>query len=109
MRLGHVSWVTCSFDLLNLRFKGLALLTDACQAKPDKWALENAMNWSMYTVDRPTHFKILVVGLLAALLISVIGITGSEVNLRTDIMTAQGATVIEAGAIFTDRSVPIVR
>ena len=38
-----------------------------------------------------------------------IWLTGSEVNLRTDIMTAEGATVIEAGVIFTDRSVPIVR
>jgi hypothetical protein len=79
------------------------------RAEPDKRALEDAMNWSIYTEDRSTHLKIVVVGLLAALLISVIGITGSEVNLRTDIMTAEGATVIEAGAIFTDRSVPIVR
>jgi hypothetical protein len=79
------------------------------RAEPDKRALKDAMNWSIYTVDRSTHLKIVVVGLLAALLISVIGITGSEVNLRTDIMTAEGATVIEAGAIFTDRSVPIVR
>ena len=32
------------------------------------------MNWSMYTADRTTHLKIVVVGLAAALLISVIGI-----------------------------------
>ena len=69
------------------------------------------MNWSMYAVDRSTHIKIVVVGLLAALLISAIQITGSEVNLRTDIMTAQDHTMIEAGepVIFTDRSVPVVR
>jgi hypothetical protein len=83
------------------------------RAKPNKWVLvlEDAMNWSMYTVDRSTHLKIVVVGLFAALLISVIGITASEVNVGTDIMTAQGSTVIKAGApvIFTDRSVPIIR
>ena len=50
------------------------------------------MNWSIYTADRITHLKIVVVGLLAALLISVIGITASEVNVDTDIMTAQGPT-----------------
>jgi hypothetical protein len=95
---------------LNLRFKGLALLTDACQAKPDKWALENAMNWSMYTVDRTTHLKIVVVGLTAALLIAVIGIAAQQFNLGTDIMTAQGPTVIKAGApvVFSDRSGPVI-
>jgi hypothetical protein len=41
------------------------------------------MNWSMYTADRTTHLKIVVVGLLAAL-----GIATSELNLGTDIMTA---------------------
>ena len=63
------------------------------------------MNWSIYTPDRITHLKIVVVGLLAALLISVIGITASEFNVDTDIMTAQGPTVIKAGApvMFTDR------
>jgi hypothetical protein len=56
------------------------------------------MNWSMYTADRTTHLKIVVVGLLAAL-----GIATSELNLGTDIMTAQGPTVIKAGApvVFT--------
>ena len=48
------------------------------------------MNWSMYTVDRITHLKIVVVGLSAALLISVIGIAVQQLNLGTDIMTAQG-------------------
>ena len=64
------------------------------------------MNWSMFTADRATHLKIVVVGLSAALLISVIGIAGQQLNLGTDIMTAQGPTVIKAGApvVFTDRS-----
>jgi hypothetical protein len=58
--------------------------------------LEDAMNWSMYTADRTTHLKIVVVGLTAALLISVIGISAREFNLGTDIMTAQAPTVLKA-------------
>jgi hypothetical protein len=52
-----------------------------------------------------------VVGLCAALLIAVIGISARELNLGTDIMTVQGPTVIKAGApvIFTDRSGPTIR
>ena len=62
------------------------------------------MNWSMYTADRTTHLKIVVVGLCAALLIAVIGISARELNLGTDIMTAQSPTVIKAGGpvVFTD-------
>ena len=56
------------------------------------------MNWSMYTADRSTHLKIVVVGLTAALLIAVIGISATALNLGTDIMTAQGPTVYKAGA-----------
>ena len=69
------------------------------------------MNWSMYTADRSTHLKIVVVGLAAALLIAVIGISARELNLGTDIMTAKGPSVIRAGGpiVFTDRSGPTVR
>jgi hypothetical protein len=69
------------------------------------------MNWSMYTADRTTHLKIVVVGLIAAILVSVIGISARELNLGTDIMTAQGPTVIKAGApvIFTDHSGSTIR
>ncbi len=68
------------------------------------------MNWSIYTADRITHVKIMVVGLAAALLIVIIGISGRELNLGTDIMTARAPTVIKAGGsvIFTDRSGPVV-
>ncbi len=64
------------------------------------------MNWSMYTADRTTHLKIVVVGLVAALLVSVIGISARHLNLGTDILTAQAPTVIKAGGpvIFTDQS-----
>jgi hypothetical protein len=74
-------------------------------------APEDVMNWSLYTADRTTHLKIVVVGLAAALLIAVIGISAHEFNLGTDIMTAQTPTVIKAGgpAIFTDRSGSSVR
>ena len=69
------------------------------------------MNWSMYTADRTTHLKIVVVGLVAALLISVIGISARSLNLGTDIMTAQAPTVIKAGGsmIFTDRNTSTIR
>ena len=69
------------------------------------------MNWSMYTADRSTHLKIVVVGLVAALLIAVIGISAREYNLGTDILTAQAPTVIKAGGpvIFTDRGGPTIR
>lgn len=69
------------------------------------------MNWSMYTADRGTHLKIVVVGLAAALMISVIGIAARELNLGVDVMTAQNPTVIRAGApvVYTDRIAPTVR
>jgi hypothetical protein len=73
--------------------------------------LEAAMNWSIYTADRTTHLKIVVVGLAAALLISVIGISAQNLNLGTDILTAQGPTVIKAGGprVVTDRAGATIR
>ena len=69
------------------------------------------MNWSMYNADRSTHVKIVVVGLAAALLISVIGIAATQLNLGTDVLTAQAPTVIKAGGpmVFTDRDGPTIR
>jgi hypothetical protein len=52
------------------------------------------MNWSIYTADRTTHLKIVVVGLFAALLISFIGIAVSALNRGTNM----APTVINAGA-----------
>ena len=54
------------------------------------------MNWSLYSADRGTHLKIVVVGLSFALLVAIIGISAHELNLGTDIMTAQAPTVIKA-------------
>ncbi len=56
------------------------------------------MNWSMYTADRTTHLKIVVVGLCAALVIAVVGISARQLNLGVDVMTAQAPTVYKAGA-----------
>jgi hypothetical protein len=69
------------------------------------------MNWSLHTANRTTHLKIVVVGLAAAIMIVVIGISARELNLGTDIMSAQTQTVIKAGGpiVFTDRSGPVVR
>jgi hypothetical protein len=69
------------------------------------------MNWSMYTADRTTHLKIVVVGLAAALLIAVVGISARGLNLGTDIMSAQALTVIKAGGpvIFTDQGATTIR
>ena len=69
------------------------------------------MNWSIYTADRTTHLKIVVVGLAAALLISVIGIAAHQLTLGSDIRTAQAPTVIKAGGpvIFTDRAGATIR
>lgn len=69
------------------------------------------MNWSMYTADRTTHLKIVVVGLTAALLIAMVGISARGLNLGTDIMSAQGPTVIKAGGpvVMTDQSATIIR
>jgi hypothetical protein len=69
------------------------------------------MNWSMYTADRTTHLKIVVVGLVAAILVSVIGISARELNLGTDILTAQAPTVIKAGGpvVFTDQGRSTIR
>ena len=44
------------------------------------------MNWSIYSADRNTHLKIVVVGLSFALLVAVIGLSAHQFNLGTDIM-----------------------
>jgi hypothetical protein len=69
------------------------------------------MNWSLYTADRATHLKVVVVGLAAAILISVIGISATHLNLGTDILTAQGPTVIKAGGpvVITEQGRSIIR
>ena len=69
------------------------------------------MNWSIYSADRNTHLKIVVVGLSFALLVAVIGIAAHQLNLGTDIMTAQGPTVFpaERTTVFTARDGVTIR
>jgi len=69
------------------------------------------MNSSLYTADRTTHLKIVVVGLVAAILIAVIGISARELNLGTDVMAAQTPGVIKAGGpvVLTDKVGSVVR
>lgn len=69
------------------------------------------MNWSIYSADRNTHLKIVVVGLSFALLVAVIGIAAHQLNLGTDIMTAQGPSVIKAQTttVFTARDGVTIR
>ena len=69
------------------------------------------MNWSMYSADRGTHLKIVVVGLTFALLVAAIGIAAHEFNLGTDIMTAQGPTMIQAQktTVFSERNGVTIR
>jgi hypothetical protein len=53
----------------------------------------------------------MVVGLSAALLVSLIAVAATKANLGTDILTAQGPTVIKVGAstAFSERNDVIVR
>jgi hypothetical protein len=73
--------------------------------------MEDAMNWSLETADRATHLKIVVVGLCAALLISLIVISATEINLGTDIMTAKDLIVIKGGSpvVLSEGAGPVVR
>lgn len=69
------------------------------------------MNWSLYTADRSTHLRIVLVGLLGALLISVMVIVSTEIKRDNNIMAAQAPIVIKAGApiMLTERESPIPR
>jgi hypothetical protein len=65
----------------------------------------------MYNADRGTHLKIVVVGLAAALLIAVIGISAHKFNLGTDVLTARAPTVVKAGGpvAFSKRDGAVIR
>ncbi|MEI7805085.1 MAG: hypothetical protein WCI56_07130 [Hyphomicrobiales bacterium] len=69
------------------------------------------MNSSLYTADRATHLKIVVVALIAATAIAAIGIAARGVNLGTDVMVAQRAPVVKAGApvVWTAREINTIR
>lgn len=69
------------------------------------------MNWSIYTADRATHLKIVVVALVAATLIAGLGIAVRGLNLGTDILTAQAPTVVKPDnlTVWTSRDASLVR
>ena len=69
------------------------------------------MNSSLYTADRTTHIKIVVVALIAGTLIAGFGIAARNLNLGTDILTAQNPTVYQPApaVVFTSRDLSTVR
>ncbi|HET8726990.1 MAG TPA: hypothetical protein VFO41_05710 [Alphaproteobacteria bacterium] len=69
------------------------------------------MNWSLYTADRATHLKIVVVALIAGTLVAGFGIAARDLNLGTDILTARGPTVEQPAntTIFTSRDISTIR
>ncbi len=59
-------------------------------------------NSSLYTADRTTHLKIVVVALIAATAIAGIGIAARGVDLGTDIVVVQkNGPAVKAGAPVT--------
>jgi hypothetical protein len=69
------------------------------------------MNWSLYTADRATHLKIVVVALVAGTLIAGFGIAARDLNLGTDVLTARGPTVETPSptVVFTSREISTIR
>ncbi len=69
------------------------------------------MNSSLYTADRATHLKVVVVALVAATLVAGFGIAATRFNLGTDIMTAQSPTVYQPArtVVFTARENSTIR
>jgi hypothetical protein len=57
-------------------------------------------NSSLYTADKTTHLKIVVVALVAAILVAGVGIAARDVDLGTDVLVSQQARgpAIKAGA-----------
>jgi hypothetical protein len=58
------------------------------------------MNHSMYSADRATHLKIVVLGLLCATVVAVVGIfahTGGNIDLGTEALVKAGQPVTMSG------------
>jgi hypothetical protein len=58
------------------------------------------MNATLYTADRTTHLKIVVVALIAAITVAGVGIAARDVDLGTDALMSQQARgpAIKVGA-----------
>ena len=60
------------------------------------------MNHSMYSADRATHLKIVVIGLLCATVVAVVGIfanLSSEIHLGTDVVVKAGQPTALSGQL----------
>jgi hypothetical protein len=61
---------------------------------------EDVMNHSMYSADRATHVKIVVIGLLCATVVAVVGIfanLGSNIDLGTAALVKAGQPTTMSG------------
>jgi hypothetical protein len=63
------------------------------------------MNHSMYSADRGTHLKIVIIGLLCATLVAVVGIFAhvSDIDLGTAALVKAGQPTTMSGHIPTIR------
>ncbi|MGB7035091.1 MAG: hypothetical protein WBD71_06160 [Xanthobacteraceae bacterium] len=64
------------------------------------------MNHSMYSADRATHLKIVVIGLVCATVVAAVGIfanVGSGVNLGTEVLVKAGQPITLSGQLPTIR------
>jgi hypothetical protein len=89
----------------------------ACQAPPSSETFyptaatneqkrEVAMNHSMYSADRATHLKIVVIGILCATVVAVVGIfanVGGNLDLGTAPLVKAGVTTTMSGQVPTIR------
>lgn len=67
---------------------------------------EDTVNHSMYSADRTTHLKIVVIGLLCATVVAVVGIfanLGSSVDLGTEVLVKAGQPTTLSGHFPTIR------
>jgi ABC-type proline/glycine betaine transport system permease subunit len=65
-------------------------------------AREDVMNHSMYSADRATHLKIVVIGLLCAIVVAVIGIfahVSSKIDLGTAVLVKAGQPTTLSGNV----------
>ncbi len=75
-------------------------------AAPNAQKREDVMNHSMYSADRTTHLKIVVIGLLCATVVAVVGIfanVSSGVDLGTDVLVKAGQPTTLSGHFPTIR------
>ncbi len=63
------------------------------------------MNHSMYSADRGTHLKIVVIGLLCATVVAVVGIFAhvNDIDLGTDVLVKAGQPTALSGRVPTIR------